>query len=79
MVMHQIVGNADGKVTLGVRCHVCKQQHVVITTEPGYQRWIDGDYIQRAMPEVKPADRELLISGTCGECWDRMFKSPIFN
>jgi hypothetical protein len=32
-----------------------------------------GELIQRAMPEVSEGDRELLISGICGKCFDFLF------
>lgn len=36
--------------------------------------WKTGTLIQRAMPNLSADQRELLISHTCGKCWDRMFK-----
>lgn len=32
-----------------------------------------GAYIQDAFPELSKAERELLISGFCGTCWDVIF------
>ena len=35
--------------------------------------WKEGKYIQEAMPYLNADDRELMISGTCGTCFDAMF------
>tara|TARA_Y100000310_G_C20387451_1_gene671140 strand:+ start:362 stop:508 length:147 start_codon:yes stop_codon:yes gene_type:complete len=35
--------------------------------------WNNGSYIQNAMPYLSADERELLISGTCGPCFDVMF------
>ena len=38
-------------------------------------RWQNGSLIQDAMPYLSADERELLISGTCGTCFDKMFGS----
>jgi len=40
-----------------------------------YEAWNDGrgPLIQNAMPSVSAGDREMLLSGTHDECWDKMF------
>ena len=35
--------------------------------------WENGELIQNAMPYLSADEREVLISGTCGPCFDRMF------
>ena len=35
--------------------------------------WKSGQNIQRAFPEMPKERRELLISGTHSDCWDRLF------
>lgn len=35
--------------------------------------WKRGTLIQDAMPYLSDGEREILISKTCGECWDAMF------
>lgn len=35
--------------------------------------WRAGSLIQRVFPELNADERELMISGTCGECWNIMF------
>ena len=31
------------------------------------------DLIQKIFPELSCSDRELLRSGICGKCWDKLF------
>ncbi len=38
-----------------------------------YKAWENGKVIQDAMPYLTPGEREVLISGTCGSCFDKMF------
>jgi len=33
-----------------------------------------GELIQNALPELSEDYRELLITNTCGECFDKMFE-----
>jgi hypothetical protein len=40
----------------------------------GLIAWKEGMLIQDAMPELSADERQLLISGTCGKCWDKMFQ-----
>jgi hypothetical protein len=36
--------------------------------------WLAGkDFIQDLMPYLSAAERELLISKTCGSCFDKLF------
>ena len=52
------------------KCGTTVQIHVI---GPDYDRWKSGELIQNAMPYLTPDEREILISGTCGPCFDRMF------
>lgn len=41
--------------------------------EEDYQRYVEGSYVQDAFPYLSSAEREMLISRTCGPCFDGMF------
>ena len=56
-----------------VRCGVCSQMHNVAVREVDFNTWQGGKLIQNAMPYLSADERELLISGTCGKCFDDMF------
>ncbi len=57
-----------------VQCWSCHKDHVIEFNRNDYLRWKDGWHIQNAMPYLNADERELLISGTCGTCFDSMFK-----
>lgn len=70
---------SNGKETTEVtevarRCPWCGILHTVKVPTEGYNEWRRGEKtIQRALPDTSPRDRELLISGICESCWDKMF------
>ena len=55
-------------------CICCNKQHVIRVNQEGYKAWRRGELIQNALPNVSPEDREMLISGICPVCWDKMFE-----
>lgn len=58
-----------------VACPMCGESRTLEVPAEGFERWQAGELIQNAMPELSADDREQLISGTCGACWDRLFPS----
>lgn len=56
-----------------VMCNVCNESHIVRVKSEDYDRFTIGELIQNASPYLTPNERELLISGTCGKCFDEMF------
>jgi hypothetical protein len=59
---------------LAVRCVMCAADHVIFLKMHDYIEWKNGaGFIQELMPYLSDSDRELLISGTCGKCFDSMF------
>ena len=66
--------------TLQARCVSCKDTHVLMVNNHDLKRWEGGELIQDAMPYLSADERELLISGVCGACFDKMFgEDPIGN
>lgn len=61
------------KVKITKRCFCCGQNKVVEMDSQAYTRWMDGEHIQDVAPQLSVDDRELLISGVCGTCFDTMF------
>ena len=54
-------------------CAKCGKLHEFEVPDKGYRRWIMGESIQRALPMLTPDQREIMISGICGKCFDKMF------
>lgn len=54
-----------------VRCH--KMIQINVTNEQLIE-YIQGDkLIQNVMPQLKPGEREMFISGICDQCWSLIF------
>lgn len=66
--------NVDSKRDFSVRaqCFTCRSFFTLRVNKDDMVRWRDGELIQRAMPYLTPDERELLISSTCGKCFDKM-------
>lgn len=57
-----------------VRCRICHTDKILEVDEVMFNRWRNREIlIQKAFPTMSIADRELLMSGTCGKCFDEMF------
>jgi hypothetical protein len=54
-------------------CYQCGKPQTVQVKIADLARFRDGDFAQNCFPHLPPAEREFLISGICGECWDKMF------
>jgi len=59
-----------------ITCNVCGSANKVECEEKDLASWRNGEGpIQQILSYISAADRELLISGTCGKCFDSMFGS----
>jgi hypothetical protein len=57
-----------------VECRTCGDVTNLLINEADFTAWFSGELlIQNAFPYLSADERELLISQTCGDCWDRMF------
>lgn len=54
-------------------CPFCGELCQCTFPTDGYEKWMGGELIQRAMPTVPATSREWLISGMCPECQDKIF------
>ena len=61
-------------ITLIVNCIMCGSEHSIAVPEEGFNQWQRGVAIQYALPGLTASERELLISGVCPVCWDKLFK-----
>ena len=55
------------------KCRLCDYEVQIPITESQLKRYQSGEMIQNVLPHVSPDDREVLISQTCGKCFDKMF------
>ena len=64
---------AECKQIFNVQCRFCGSVHELSIAPSDFARWRKGEFIQDVMSYLSPAERELLISGTCDDCWTEMF------
>ena len=60
-------------VTVVVGCIKCADPQHITVGNADLDSWQNGALIQDAMPYLSADEREILISGICGECFDNMF------
>ena len=64
---------ANGQV-FDVTCKYCGITYQILADRDDIDSWMDGNgYIQDVLAYLSAAERELLISGTCDNCWKDMF------
>jgi hypothetical protein len=56
-----------------IECEYCKKSYSFEVRENGLEAWENGEYIQDALYDIEDWQRELLISGTCNDCWIEFF------
>ena len=56
-----------------ITCKRCRKDFIVTAETNDERDWKNGALIQDALHYLSADDRELLMSGICGTCFDRMF------
>ena len=56
-----------------VICVHCRQVQTIMLSKTGIEAYQKGALMQDAFPELTAGQREMLISGTCDTCWDKLF------
>lgn len=55
-------------------CMMCGGKGEVVAPKDGVERWLSGEYVQVALPDLSADEREMLISGTHADCWSVMWE-----
>lgn len=63
----------DTLTKFAIQCSKCNKIFQFELDSSKLKRWQHGEKIQNLFPELSADDRELLISGVCGECFDKMW------
>jgi len=61
------------ETSISVVCPICKEEHFIFANVEDIWAWEDGELVQNAFPYLSADEREMLISGICPECWDKLF------
>jgi len=65
---------ATDKSVYDVQCKHCGVVYNILVNRDDIQDWLSGSgYIQDILGYLSAGERELLISGTCDNCWKLMF------
>ena len=71
--VNQMPGN---QIQITTVCPFCQKPHSFYTDADawakGLKAYQDGANIQYAFPFLTPSERELMMTGTCDECWKKI-------
>ena len=63
------------EINVPVRCRFCHAVEVLTGEDEAFRQFQSGEgRIQDLFPDMTPAQREILKSGTCSRCWDEMIR-----
>lgn len=66
---------ATNMVQLKAVCPMCGKEEVFTVSREQYEEYQAGHkHVQDIFPELPAAKREMLITGMCESCWDKLFK-----
>lgn len=64
----------DDTVELKRTCCFCDGSTAIVLDKDKFDRWLYGEWVQNVWPELSADDREMLVTGTHAECWDKLFE-----
>lgn len=56
-------------------CKFCNKEVLITVNEEDIKKYENGALIQHAFPYLAPDEREIMLSGMCGDCWQKYMKS----
>lgn len=56
------------------KCIECGKEFTLEVNQNDYDDWKSGKLAQMAFPYLKAGERELLISGLCEDCFNKLFE-----
>lgn len=65
----------EGQTCLSRTCSMCHTQHQIWVEDDDHKAWENGKMCQDAFPYLDAGQREILISSTCGRCFDLLFEA----
>ena len=61
-------------IHMTIKCNACEKHYHITVDHDGYVAWKnEKGLIQDLLPNNSSDERELLISGNCGSCYDKTF------
>lgn len=68
-----VIPGVDDQTDVIGPCHYCGVRQAVTVKSAALEKFRSGGFAQNCFPDLPAAQREFLISGICGTCWDEMF------
>ena len=60
-----------------IRCIHCNKNYDILVDPADLTAWSEGELIQVALDYLSDGERELLLSGNCDTCWDKLYGEEI--
>lgn len=74
VAIREMQAQPDGTTIVRLNpCVFCGKENTVRASTEGVVRWLQGQKIQYALPELTPGERETLMNGSCEACFDKAF------
>lgn len=73
----ETLAQAHDLTSVTATCRLCGAKFSLEVSGADYARWVNGALIQNTLPYLTPDERELLISNTCGKCFDGLWKEEV--
>ena len=61
-----------GITVINCNCKECKKEVVLKVKTEHWNNYQAGEFIQSSLTELSTDERELLLSGMCGKCWNKV-------
>ena len=76
--MVAFANNLDDHCT--IQCRMCDNIYLIMYNREDMVDWLSGSgFIQDILPYLTAGERELLISSTCSDCFDKLFPPDVDN
>jgi hypothetical protein len=76
LALPTIMNNGNGTTTLQYTCQECKKNNRVVVPTKKWEEWYaldDKPLVQKFWPELSENEREALMTGMHGPCYDNLF------
>ena len=64
---------APDEMTMTIVCKECQDVHLISVTNAQLEARGAGGMVHEVFPNLSAGQRELLVSGTCGDCFDVLY------
>jgi hypothetical protein len=72
--IYMVAASDDRSLLLDAECWKCGRVFTIIVNSEDMVDWLSGSGpIEKILHYLTAGERELLISNTCGECFDNLF------